>query len=317
MTPSGYAVAAIETARRRGDTRAAMPSPSPASSAPGPTLPLTRLVAGAIVLILADAAQLLLFFPSNTGDDFAWNIKPDLTALVLASAYVGGGYFFVRVFWGGPWDRVAAGFPPVIVFVWFAAGATFLHLDKFNHGSVPFIVWLVLYIATPLGVPLLYRWNSRAVRPGADRAPPELPRRLRGLLFAAGAAVTGFGAFMFLAPGPTADLWPWTLTPLTCRIVAAVVALYGAVWISVAVNGTRTGARVPLEAHMIGLAFVLWAMARRHGDIDWGDGMAVALLAVTVTMLVASAGVYVATWMRPRAPAMRPVPEPTSAAVAR
>ena len=109
----------------------------PAAPSQQPTDVLTRAVAGFLVLILADAAQLLEFYPDRTDTLWAWTIDPPLTAMLLGSAYVAGGYFFARVLFGAPWDRVAAGFPPVILFVWMAAIATALHLDRFHEDSLP------------------------------------------------------------------------------------------------------------------------------------------------------------------------------------
>jgi len=245
----------------------------------------TRWVAGLIVLVLADAAQLLSFYPGRTDELWAWPIEPELTAMVLASAYVGGGYFFARVLFGAAWQRVAPGFPPVVLFVWMAAIATFLHLDRFTTDSLPFAAWIALYVLTPVGVPLLYLSNRD--RMPADRG-AELGQGVRRALAIAGGAVVAGGVAMLADPQPFIDGWPWTLTPLTARIVAAVLALFGAVWVSVAVDGTRAGARIPLEGHAIGLAALLVALARGQGDVDWGNPVAPLLAAVAAAMAVVS-----------------------------
>lgn len=262
------------------------------NSTAAPTLALTRWVAGFIVLILADASQLLLFFPGRTAELFAWHIKPEITSLVLASAYVGGGYFFVRVFFGGAWERVAAGFPPVIAFIYVVGAATFLHLDRFIQDSVPFYAWVAVYILTPLGVPALYLLNRRASAKAVGG--PPMRRALRLAVGGTGAAVVLAGLLVFAAPGPAGDVWPWTITPLTARIVAAVIVLIGAVWLSVAQAGSWSASRIPLEAHMIALAFLLWAAVRGGDAIDWGEPLAPVLVAGTAAMLLASAGLRLA-----------------------
>jgi hypothetical protein len=220
---------------------------------------LTRWIAGLILLFLLDAVQLLWLVPDRTDELWAWEIEPELTSMVLASAYAAGAYFFGRVVFGATWRRVAPGFPGVIVFVWMAAAATFLHLDRFIEDNLAFSAWIALYTLTPIGIPLLYAYNER-------RAPPRegatLPHGMRVGLAIAGAAVTAAGLAMTLSPSTAQDVWPWSLTPLTARIMAAVVALYGSVWVSVAVDGTRTGARIPLEAHAIGLVVLLAALIR-------------------------------------------------------
>jgi hypothetical protein len=216
---------------------------------------VTRLIAGLILVFLVDASQLLLLVPDRTDELWAWEIQPEVTAMVLASAYVAGAYFFARVLFGAPWRQVAAGFPAVIVFVWMAAAATFLHLDRFIEDNLAFAAWIALYTITPIAIPLLYLYNqSRAPR---REAGPELARGLRLTLGAAGLAVLALGVVMIVSPSTAMDFWPWTLTPLTARIMAAVVALYGTVWLSVAVDGSRLGARIPLEAHALGLTCVI------------------------------------------------------------
>jgi len=218
---------------------------------------LTRWTAALIVFFLVDAAQLLLLVPDRTAELWAWEILPEITAMVLASAYVAGGYFFVRVAFGAPWRAVAPGFPGVIVFVWFAAAATFLHLDRFIEQNLAFYAWIALYVVTPIAIPLLYLANEREAPP---REGPYLPRALRIVLATVGAIVVAAGAVMLVSPSTAIDAWPWTLTPLTARIMAAVVALYGTVWVAVAADGTRLGARIPLQSHALGLATFLVVM---------------------------------------------------------
>jgi hypothetical protein len=245
----------------------------------------TRIVAGFIVLILVDAAQLLLLYPGRTDELWAWEIQPEISAMVLASAYVGGALFFVRVMFGAAWPRVAPGFPPVILFVWMAAIATVLHLDRFFEERLQFIVWAALYALTPIGIPILYAYErGRAPAPSGPRFPP-LTRRALGI---AGGAIVLLTLVMLAAPQPFIDAWPWKLTPLTARITAAVLGLYGAVWIAVALDGTRTGARIPLESHALGLLFLLVALAAGSGDVDWGNALAPLLAAVAAAMMLIS-----------------------------
>jgi hypothetical protein len=255
----------------------------PAAPPAAPTDVLTRAVAGFLVLILADAAQLLEFYPQRTETLWAWTIDPQLTAMLLGSAYVAGGYFFARVLFGAPWERVAAGFPPVMLFVWMAALATALHLDRFHEDSLPFAAWAALYIVTPIGVPLLYLHNRRPL-PG-----PLLPRGLRMALGVTGAAIVAACLVLFAVPDLGVDNWPYTLTPLTTRITAAVLALYGSVWLSVALHGTTAAARIPLQAHALGLLVLIVAVVRGEDAVDWGNALAPALVAVAAAMASVSA----------------------------
>jgi hypothetical protein len=244
---------------------------------------LTRAVAGFLVLILADAAQLLAFYPERTETLWAWTIQPPLTAMLLGSAYVGGGYFFARVLFGAPWERVVAGFPPVMLFVWMAAIASALHLDRFHDDSLPFAAWAALYVVTPFGVPLLYLRNRRPL------VGPPLARATRIALGAAGAAIVAACLVLLVVPDLAIDNWPYTLTPLTARITAAVLALYGSVWLSVALHGTATAARIPLQSLALGLLVLIVAVTRGEEAVDWGNALAPVLLAVAAAMAAVSA----------------------------
>jgi hypothetical protein len=59
----------------------------------------TRLIAMVIIPFLLGAFVILYCFPSHTARLFAWPIQPTMTSMMLASAYLGGAYFFVRVLW--------------------------------------------------------------------------------------------------------------------------------------------------------------------------------------------------------------------------
>jgi hypothetical protein len=247
---------------------------------------LTRAVAGAICLILLDAAQLLFFYPDRTATLWAWKLQPEITAMLLGSVYAGGAYFFGRVLFGAPWRAVAAGFPAVIVFVWMAGIATLLHLDRFIKDGVPFAAWVALYAVTPFLVPWLVGRNHQ--RWGAPSG-PALPRALTLVLGSVGGALLAVGVLFLVVPDVAIDAWPWTLTPLTARITGSVLAMYGTVWLAVAVHRTWAGARIPLQAHVIGLAFLLLAVARGEDVVDWGDPLAVVLVAGAAAMLLTSA----------------------------
>jgi hypothetical protein len=244
----------------------------------------TRWLAAIIVLFLADAAQLLLLLPDRTGELFAWPIDVELSAMVLGSAYVAGGYYFVRVMFADGWHRIAAGLPAVIVFVWLAAAATVLHLDRFTHDGLPFAAWAAIYAIAPLGLPVLYLAQQRRARPATADEPLSARRRL--VLGCVGGGVLAGALVAFAAPAITIEVWPWALTPLTARIVATVVALFGSVWISVALHRGSTAARIPLQAHAVGLASLLLSAARESGQIDWTNPLAVSLVAGIGAMLL-------------------------------
>ena len=64
----------------------------------------TRLIALVIIPFLVGAFVILYCFPRHSARLFAWPIKPTMTSMMLASAYLGGAYFFVRVLWVRHWN---------------------------------------------------------------------------------------------------------------------------------------------------------------------------------------------------------------------
>jgi hypothetical protein len=247
---------------------------------------LTRALAGVLFVILLDAAQLLFFYPDRTATLWAWKLQPEITAMVLGSVYAGGAYFFLRVLLGAPWTAVSAAFPAIIVFVWIAGIATLLHLDRFIKDAIPFTAWVALYALTPFVVPWLVARNHR--RYGAPSGAP-MPRATVRALGVVGGALLALGVLFLVVPDIAIDSWAWTLTPLTARVTGAVLAMYGTVWLGVAVHGTWAGARIPLQAQTIGLAFALLGVALGEDAVDWGNPLAFVFVAVAAAMLVVSA----------------------------
>src|SRR5689334_6755747 len=96
-------------------------------------LAYTRRLSLVIVPFLIAAFVILYLFPGDTGRLFAWPIRPTMSARVLAAAYLGGAYFFIRVQFLRSWTTVAHGYPPVALFAALLGAATVLHWDKFSH----------------------------------------------------------------------------------------------------------------------------------------------------------------------------------------
>jgi hypothetical protein len=232
-------------------------------------LVVTRVVAIIIVPFLVIAAILLYAFPDRTGELFAWPITPPLTAYMLASAYVGGIWFFVRVAAARCWHRVAVGFPAVVVFAGALLIATLLHLEKFSQ-NLSFFTWTVLYATTPFVVAWLW-WMQRHSDPGTlEAADARVPRLVRGIMLAVGACSLVTGAVLFLAPTLVIPIWAWDLTPLTARVLGAVLSLPGVVAIGFLHDDRWTSFRILFQAQLLSLAAIVCSLTAGrdalHGD---------------------------------------------------
>ncbi|MBK6793574.1 MAG: hypothetical protein IPG80_13815 [Anaerolineales bacterium] len=78
-------------------------------------LPITRAIAGVVVLFLVTAFVILFFLPDRTGSLFAWAIKPHMSSMYFGAAYLGGAWILAKTAIGKRWHRVQAVFPAVTV----------------------------------------------------------------------------------------------------------------------------------------------------------------------------------------------------------
>ena len=147
-----------------------------------------------------------------------------MTPMMLGAAYFGGIYFFVRAARARRWSAIKSGFLSVTAFASMLGIATILHWEKFNHAHLAFWLWAFLYFTAPLLV-LAAWWSNR--RYGAPPRPDEdrLGVVARWVVGVVGLAALLQGLVMFLTPSPVIAIWPWTLTPLTCRVVGAIFCL--------------------------------------------------------------------------------------------
>jgi hypothetical protein len=232
----------------------------------------TRVVAYVIVPFLLVAVAVLYPVPGDTQRLFAWHIVPTLTAMLLGSAYLGGAYFFARAGSATAWHTIKGGFVPVAVFASLMGIATIIHWDKFNHRHVAFWLWAFLYFTTPFLVVWVWWRNRRYDRPPApgDRLLTPLAARLTA---AVGGLALAMGLFLFLAPAAAKAIWPWSLTPLTARVLGAVFCL-GLAGLGALVDRRWSSARLPMQVALVMLTLMVVAGARAARQLDPHNALA-------------------------------------------
>lgn len=281
--------------------------PSPPSSPSSDVLPTTRWLALFIAPFLVVAFVILYGFPGHTAQLWAWTIKSSMTSMVLASAYLGGAYFFVTVLREREWAAIGNGFLAVLAFASLLGVATVLHWDLFNHRHVAFWLWAGFYLVAPLLVLAAWLANRR----GARRPREEDPRVagwLRNVVVAVGALAAVQGAFLFLDPQVMIRWWPWPLTPLTARVIGATFCLgiagVGLLWDDRWITLERM-ARVQL----VMLVLILLAAVRAHAELAGGRALTWILGAGMVALTAGSAWLVAEARRRrahpPRLPAGR------------
>ncbi|WP_344045649.1 hypothetical protein [Nocardioides panacihumi] len=267
-------------------------------------LPFTRGLALFITPFLLVAFVILYLFPTHTGRLWAWQIPATMTSMVLASAYVGGAYFFLLVAGERQWHRVGAGFLAVTTFAGLLGVATVLHWDRFLHHHVSFWLWAGLYFTAPFAVIGAWLANRRYAAPAApgDVMLSPAERTAVGLV---GLLALVQGVLMFLVPSAVIGHWPWPLTPLTCRVVGAVFCL-GCAGLGAWRDARWTSIRVMLQVEVLMLVLMLLAAFRARDEMIAGRAFTWPLL-VGVPLTLAGSGYL---WMsherrgRVRAPAL-------------
>jgi hypothetical protein len=244
----------------------------------------TRVLSLCIVPFLVAGFVILYLFPLHTARLWAWPLRPTMTSMVLASAYLGGSYFFVRAGLEHRWHVLSPGLLSVATFATLLGIATVLHWNKFSHGNPAFWIWSALYFAAPFLV--LGAWLAN--RRYADLARDDLVApAVRTVVTAVGVLAVLQGAAMYLWPTTFVRLWPWTLTPLSCRTLAAVCCLGGA-GIGFWRNARWSTLCRMLEVEIVMVGLILVAALRAHDQLDASKPLAWPMLAGFSILFLAS-----------------------------
>ncbi|HTP10707.1 MAG TPA: hypothetical protein VMP08_20780 [Anaerolineae bacterium] len=230
---------------------------------------VTRILAAIIVPILVAAFVMLFLFPDDTGRLFAWPIKPPMSAMMLGATYLGGAYFFARVVFARQWHTVKLGFLPVTAFAAVLGISTVLHWDRFTPGHISFILWAFLYFTLPLVIPIVWYLNRRVNRADPASSEPRLSLPVSLAIGALGAVLAVVSVVLLVLPAVMIPTWPWTLSPLTARVMAAMFALSGLVGLGIAVDRRWSSARIIFQAQAISIVLILVSIVRASDEITW------------------------------------------------
>lgn len=229
-------------------------------------LPLTRIVAVVVIPFLWLAFLILFFFPDQTGERFAWQITPHMTSLYIGAGYLGGSWLFVNMLSQKRWHRVHGGFLPITTFTWFMLFATLLHWERFSHGKLGFTLWLILYVVTPFLVPFVWMKNRKADTSQPEESDVVVPSAMVWIMRIIGIIALGTVIVGFFSPETLIRIWPWTLTPLTARIMCGWIALLGVGSFAISTDRRWTAWRIPMQSIFIWHALVLVAFFMKASD---------------------------------------------------
>jgi hypothetical protein len=239
----------------------------------------THWAAFVVFLILVPAVIVLWGAPGETADLWSWTIKPDLTPIFLGAGYGAGAYFFWRTFRADRWHPSSAGVVSAAAFAAAMLVATLIHWDKFNHGDAPtlaaiaFYGWVIVYIISPAIVFGLWLRNERTDPRTPDATDAVLPRSvLLGARLFGAAAIIGAAVF-FISPQTAIDVWPWTLTELTARVLASFMFQVGVGATLLSLDSRWSSWRLLVQTFFIATALLLAGAIRAFDDFDRDSAM--------------------------------------------
>jgi hypothetical protein len=250
-------------------------------------LPATRALAFVIVPILTVAWVMLWIFPERSGDLFSWPVKPPMTAMMLGATYLGGAWFFGTVVVSRAWHTVTLGFLPVAAFAGILGLATVLHWDKFTAWHPSFVLWAILYFTLPFVIPIVW-WRNAGRDPRRVDPAIAVDGPIRWIVGGLGVVLTAASLLLVVAPDLLVPAWPWSLTPLTARVLGAMFALSGIVGIEIALDRRPAAARTIVQAQAIAIVGILAGLARARNDVSWDQPTAWLFVGGMVAVLVAN-----------------------------
>jgi hypothetical protein len=237
-----------------------------------------------VLLVLAALNGLFLYFaPGRADTDYAWSILPAVNAAFIGAGFLAGTLATGLVLaFASRWRTFST--LPIALWVLAASllAATIIHNDRFKWDYVPTWVWAIVYAGVPLAVPFLVSRQRRAAGPE-----PEADRRLRPLRLVSavvGAVMLVGAVVLFVAPVELGEHWPWPLTPLLGRAVAAWYALFGTMLLSCSL-----GLRRPAEALIPYATLACWCVLLLllpvlHPDDVSGAGLWIGLMVALLAL---------------------------------
>jgi hypothetical protein len=164
------------------------------------------------------AGPILFLWPQGTDTYFAWHIQHILTPVFMGANYLAGigNYIALKE---NRWSLARVQMPAIIVFALVMLITTLLHIPIFKWNHPIAWAWLAVYVASPPAALAVFLSYERTYRP-AESIGTTLPSFTRPLAYAIGFADLLVGLALFFLPAQAGPLWPWTLTPLTARVIS-------------------------------------------------------------------------------------------------
>jgi hypothetical protein len=227
--------------------------------------PLThfaKLVLLTASLLAVVVGPVLFFWPHHTHIYFAWHIKNPLTAMFMGASYLAGLANLLAIK-ENRWSLARVQLPSIFTFAVLMLLATLLHLSVFNWQHPIAWAWLAVYVFSPAAA--LWVWITSDRHFQAPVFNIVLPVWLKPVMMVFFWFDIALGTLLFLFPQVISAYWPWTLTPLTSRILGGWFLSAAMLNYMLSKQHFFETAKVALLANGIVATFLLFGLGREYG----------------------------------------------------
>jgi hypothetical protein len=252
---------------------------------------MRRLLFAASVLVALAGLQLFVF-TGRTDHFFAWTIANPLAAAFLGAAYWAAVPIEALAGRQQAWANARIAVPAVLVFTVLTLAATLTHLSQLHLGGrfaagtqLVTLAWIAIYLLVPALMVILLAVQTRT--PGVD--PPRsagLPTWLYVVLGAQAIVLLGLGTALFAAPGQTAPLWPWQLTPMMAQATGAWLISLGVAAGHALLERDARRLRPAAVGYIVLAVLLSIALARYPHEFEWRSASGIVYLIFLSTMLL-------------------------------
>lgn len=231
--------------------------------------------------------------PAETATNFAWTIRPVVTAALIGGFYLAVAGLFTAAVLVRTWEQMRVMVLPALLFTSAQLLTTVLHWDKFSLGSTAFVVWLASYLLPPPIFAAAWVVQQRraleAGNPTSIEARP-LARGLRLGMILIGTILVVDAVRLYVEPARLIAEAPWTLTPLSARVVLGWILAVGAMLLAAGYENDVRRSRVLAPFLILLLPTIVLEVGRFPDEVDWSHPR----IAINAALLVALCGIGLA-----------------------
>jgi hypothetical protein len=255
-----------------------------------PVMRVVRAVFGLVAVVAGVFGAIMLLAPDDTDTYFAWPIGPAPVAATVGGCYLASAIVFAIGAYCAEWAQVRALCCAALALTLPTLVATIYDSDVFDFGRLLAIVWVILFVVSPIVFAGLLWVQRHEVVPDS----PPLMTTARVLFGLLGLGFTWLAIAAWIDPGSLGDHAPFAMVKLSGRFLGswcgflAVLALYSAV------RNRRLEAFVPAIGLTVMPLLALVGALRTWDDMTSG-GARTAYVFALVLLTVVGAGLVTAS----------------------